>query len=378
MELIRWPLGFAFASNLGQIKPTALRYSFHPCALSTRNDHHASLPVRCPVMSAAPTNDAQASIVLSHFEAKELLKLRDNSPSKGTAMTLVHGEFSVDIGYNKRNLVRVLHDGINIPHFDETNEQDTGSSKPGEDWPVMVTWDELARMCKKNRAGAFEVFTDGERAPERITSLSDKTDRSASLLPVAPLLPPTLVLGGFTMHRMVGTNPAADTASKLACIPRHNLHGRVLDICTGLGYSALAAADSPNVDHVVTIELDPTVHDMIRRNPWSRRLASHEKVRMVLGEAQRVVENLQDDSFNVVLHDPPVIALAGHLYSLDFYQQLYRVCTINAALFHYIGDPSSKQSGKLFRGVKERLADAGFENIVVRPEAFGVAAVRKH
>lgn len=321
-------------------------------------------------------NAEQTATVLSHFEAYDLLKLRNKAPSESNTATFVHGEFSVDVGYSKRDFVRVLHNGINIPTADEKTEEAMKNSNTDVDWPVTVTWDELKNMCKKKRAGAFEVFLDGKRAAQRITALSDETGRTASLIPVAPLSPPTLILGGFTMHRVAGTDPAADTASKLACIPSHRLHGQVLDVCTGLGYSALAAADSPNVESVVTIELDPTTHEMVRRNPWSRRIVTHEKVDMVLGEAQRVILSLKDNSFDVIFHDPPVIALAGDLYGLDFYRQLFRVCSANAALFHYIGDPNSKHSGKLFRGVKSRLAEAGFENIVTRSEAFGVSASR--
>ena len=41
----------------------------------------------------------------------------------------------------------------------------------------------------------------------------------------------------------------------------------MLDTCTGLGYTALAAA--AHADHVTTVELDPAVHAIIQQNPWS-------------------------------------------------------------------------------------------------------------
>lgn len=369
-------LSFGLASNFRLTKQGSLIRRDHACVSPGRSNPYTPPLRRPPVLYACVANDEHTAIVLSHFEARGLLNLRNEAAPERNVATIVHGDFSVDVGYNNRRFVRVLHDGINIPMAGEAAEEATEESHTEANWPVMVTWGELEHMCKKKRAGAFEVFTDGKRAAQRITALSDETGRMASLLPVAPLTPPTLVLGGFTMHRVAGTNPAADTASKLACIPPHRLRGRVLDICTGLGYSALAAADSPDVQHVTTIELDPTAHEMIRRNPWSRRLIIHEKVDMLLGEAQRVIETMEDGSFNAVFHDPPVIALAGDLYGLDFYRQLYRVCSAGAALFHYIGNPSSKHSGKLFRGVKSRLTDAGFENIVTQAEAFGVSACK--
>jgi len=45
-------------------------------------------------------------------------------------------------------------------------------------------------------------------------------------------------------------------------------------------------------------------------------------------------------------------------------------------LFHYIGDPNSKASGNVTKGVMRRLQDAGFKRVVRRPEAFGVVAYK--
>lgn len=56
--------------------------------------------------------------------------------------------------------------------------------------------------------------------------------------------------------------------------------------------------------------------------------------------------------------------------------QLRRVLTPNGVLFHYIGDPSSKASGRLFKGVLERLREAGFEP-KTNAGAFGITARAK-
>ena len=45
----------------------------------------------------------------------------------------------------------------------------------------------------------------------------------------------------------------------------------MLDVCTGLGYTAIAAART--AEHVVTIELDPTVLEVARRNLEPRHVA---------------------------------------------------------------------------------------------------------
>ena len=65
--------------------------------------------------------------------------------------------------------------------------------------------------------------------------------------------------------------------------------------------------------------------------------------------------------FDAVIHDPPAQALSGDLYSAALYAQIRRVVRPNGALFHYVGDPKSKASGRLFKGIRERLASAGFE-----------------
>jgi len=56
------------------------------------------------------------------------------------------------------------------------------------------------------------------------------------------------------------------------------------------------------------------------------------------------------------------------------YQELHRVLRPGGALYHYIGDPASTASGRLFAGVKSRLAAAGFDAVRTAPAAFGVTA----
>jgi len=43
-------------------------------------------------------------------------------------------------------------------------------------------------------------------------------------------------------------------------------------------------------------------------------------------------------------------------------------------LYHYVGDPNSKASGRLFKGIVERLRDAGFQQAKVNKAAYGVVA----
>lgn len=302
---------------------------------------------------AAPTPIA---FVLSHFEASDLLALQ---PTARAQPTIIPGPFSVDLGATSLPHIAVQHDGI--------------STHPSE--PPVATWRELAKMSKKGRSGAYECYTDGETVPQKIAAISDITQRTASLYPCARNKPPTLLLGGFGMHRIKNSDPAADTRAKIQAVGEQRLRGHVLDVCTGLGYTAIAAAQHDAVSKVTTIELDPMVVAIQRRNPWSRSLFDHGKIERLVGDACDYLKQLEDDSFNVIIHDPPAQAMAGELYSGEFYKQLRRVCARNAVLFHYIGDPASRESGRLFRGVAKRLAEERFSAIKTNALAYGLTAI---
>ena len=77
-----------------------------------------------------------------------------------------------------------------------------------------------------------------------------------------------------------------------------------------------------------------------------------------------------------MIHDPPARALCkeGDLYGARFYGELRRVLKPGGTLFHYVGNPESKEGGRLFGGVRERLAQAGFASIATAKDAFGITA----
>jgi predicted methyltransferase len=127
---------------------------------------------------------------------------------------------------------------------------------------------------------------------------------------------------------------------------------------------------------VLTIELDSAATEIARANPWSREMFEDERIEWRIGDSFEVVPELPDASFEAVIHDPPQFSLAGELYSLEFYRQVHRMLAPGGKLFHYIGDPESKMSGNVTRGVLRRLEEAGFRGVKRRPQAFGVSAVR--
>ena len=206
--------------------------------------------------------------------------------------------------------------------------------------------------------------------PIPIKTFSSLTGRACSLYPTP--FAPTMLIGGFPMHRIKDTNPCRDTLAKIrAAAP---IRGRVLDTATGLGYTAIEAART--ADEVITIELDPAAQEIARQNPWSYTLFTHPKIHQIIGDSYEEIENFDNESFSLILHDPPVLSLAGELYSLAFYRKAYHVLKPGGRMFHYIGNPHSKSGAATTKGVVRRLKEAGFGRIVPKPEAFGVLALK--
>ena len=67
----------------------------------------------------------------------------------------------------------------------------------------------------------------------------------------------TVHLRGSILRDPMNTRlPAQDTEAKLRALGPA-LRGDMLDVCTGLGYTSIAAAREARVSSVTTIELDP-------------------------------------------------------------------------------------------------------------------------
>jgi predicted methyltransferase len=240
---------------------------------------------------------------------------------------------------------------------------DSGVAFPGGE---QVNWQQVEQIRKAD-VNCFLV-EGNEIRPIQI--FSEQTNRMCSLMPTKQT--PTMLIAGFTMHRIVDIDPMQDTRKKIATITP--VVGRVLDTATGLGYTAIAAAKT--AERVVTIELDPGAQEMARLNPWSRGLFENPKIQQLMGDAYEVVPTFGDEGFDRIIHDPPVFSLAGELYSGVFYRELYRILKRGGRLFHYIGNLDSKSSGTVVRGALKRLQEAGFTRVVRRQEAFGVVAYK--
>jgi len=230
-----------------------------------------------------------------------------------------------------------------------------------------LSWEEMTRIVANPEA----CWLVAENTVRRIHTFSEELQRAYSLL--ATESAPTVINAGFTMHRIKRSNPSLDTASKIrAAMP---VRGRVLDTTTGLGYTAIEAAKTAG--EVITIEIDQTVLDIARLNPWSQVLFTHPLITQLVGDSYQEIQAMDNTSFDLVMHDPPSFSLAGELYSGKFYRQVFRVLRGNGRLFHYIGNPESRYGQSVTRGVIRRLKDAGFTRVASKPEAFAVIASKQ-
>ncbi len=251
---------------------------------------------------------------------------------------------------------------------------------------------ELTQGCVR-RDGDAAVFPDGQRlaigqvdkiakdhsavyvieadAAEKLARFSDQTQKLYKLRPTQSW--PALEISGVLMHRISGTDPQKDVHNKIEALAP--LHGRVLDTCFGLGYTAIGAAAT--AASVTSVEVDPNVLALARLNPYSRRAFEDPKIKIVHDDAARLIEESDTAAFNTVIHDPPTLSVAGGLYADAFYHQLHRVLGRGGKLLHYTGAPGSKYRGvDLPRRVSQRLKTAGFRRVAVHPLTLSVLAWR--
>jgi predicted methyltransferase len=108
----------------------------------------------------------------------------------------------------------------------------------------------------------------------------------------------------------------------------------------------------------------------------SQALFENPKITQLIGNSLDEVKKLEGGRFSCIIHDPPTITLAGELYSGEFYREAYRVLKPNGRMYHYIGDLDSKSGVRTTRGVLRRLAECGFNQVIRKPQAFGVVAYK--
>lgn len=217
---------------------------------------------------------------------------------------------------------------------------------------LIFPFELFEQIAKKN--AVFELSK-----PPKIIAFYDK--KYYKLEPIRNSAP-TLEIDGIRMHRTKMISPLEDAEKKIM-LAGVKTNDEVLDICTGLGYTAISAFDVGA--KVVTIEIDPNVLEIAKYNPYSRIMFEtneKNKIEIIIDDASIVVQSMKEESFDVILHDPPRFSFAGELYAEGFYSQLYRILRKGGKLLHYVGSPGAKYRKKdLMKGVQDRLRNVGFQ-----------------
>jgi uncharacterized protein len=170
----------------------------------------------------------------------------------------------------------------------------------------------------------------------------------------------TIEIDGVRMHQTARKTPLQDAQDRVRAVGVC-AGSRMLDVCTGLGYSAIASAGKGA--KVTTLELDENVLELAKANKDSAALFSSPNITIRMGDAFDSIDDFADGSFDFIIHDPPRFSLAGELYSLAFYQKLFRVLRRGGRMFHYTGNPGKNSGKQMTKGFKQRLVGAGFVGI---------------
>ncbi|RLF12311.1 MAG: SAM-dependent methyltransferase [Thermoprotei archaeon] len=279
--------------------------------------------------------------ILTSEAAKSLLKAKEEG---GRSLSL-----TFNLGLSKA-LVELLDDGVVIE--DHT-----------------VSYEELKWALKDE--DAIYILEPPGRLRKAVLYTEGKLYK---LKKVAEDKAPTLEVNGVNMHRVEGVTPWDDAYMKVE-VTSIKKGMKILDICTGLGYTAIISLRK-GASEVWTIEKDVNVLRMAEANPWSKGL-ENQQIRTMLGDAAKAVVEFEDEAFDAIIHDPPTISQATGLYSVDFYRELYRVLKKGGALNHYTGLPGSRTRGMdIVQGVSRRLKMVGF-TVKVSKELMSVVAVKE-
>jgi hypothetical protein len=164
------------------------------------------------------------------------------------------------------------------------------------------------------------------------------------------------------MHKFAKLDPLEDAKRKINVLKPH---GRVLDTCMGLGYTAIYSAKLREVRQVTTIEKDPEVIKICRLNQASSNLFSDSKIKIIEGDASEIIAGFEKDFFDCIIHDPPTYVVAPELYSKNFYSELFRVLKFGGRLWHYAAMPgkASGKSSSLPNKIISGLESVGFVGI---------------
>jgi len=217
------------------------------------------------------------------------------------------------------------------------------------------------QVAKESLAKAFSRPEDcieiSEGMPRKVYLYSQETSKYYKLYQPFDDHAPTVVINNAAMHAIVRKDPWEDEEEKVSALPP--LHGRCLDTCCGLGYSAQLLARR-RFERVTTCEVDPNVLKIAAVNPWSRGLFEDPVIQIRRVDVRDFVRECEPAAFAAIFHDPPTVYQAGELYGEELYREFARVLSRSGALYHYVGAPGRRRGQDYAHGVMRRLRSAGF------------------
>jgi len=222
----------------------------------------------------------------------------------------------------------------------------------------MASKDKLVYLCKNK---GIEYFTDDKfiyAKKGKDTFRLAVFDNNYYKLRIYNGIP-VLEIDGLRMHLVKDFETPLDYSKEIASKLKITADDIVLDTCMGLGYTAIEASKAKKT---ITFEISDSVYLLATWNPWSDKLFS-KNIEIRRGDIAEEITELKDNSFSVIIHDPPRFSKAPNLYSLRFYQELFRIACPKARIFHYVGSVGQAKGRKISEEVEKRLKRAGFTEI---------------
>ena len=205
---------------------------------------------------------------------------------------------------------------------------------------------------------------------KKVAFFAEDTNLYYKLLPAEEW--PTFTISSTPMHRHVRITPKHDTELKINEIKP--VKGKVLDTCTGLGYTAIMA--SANAEKVYTFEKDKNVMFIAKYNPYSKELFENKKIELKNENVFDGIKNFKNEFFDRIIHDPPTFSRSPELYSDEFHKEMFRVLKKGGIIYHYCPLPG-KMSGRQFQHtIIRKLKEAGFIKVEYHEKSSGIRAVK--
>jgi len=264
-------------------------------------------------------------LFLTYREAKEIVRAWSQNQKE------IY--LNLDLNYTDRNFkVIITREEIIFPQLE-----------------VKVPYKRIKKIAKNEDEGLYIITKEGME--KVIFSDNGKVYR------LLGTIPPGLEINGIRMHSQ---DIAREIKWKLDHLKVRRKE-KVLDLCTGLGYTAIEAA--LRGAKVTTVEIDPNVIELAKLNPYSSPLFTMKNIQLVLADAKEYVKNQPEEFWDVIIHDPPRLSpTTGDLYSSELYKDLYRILKPFGRLYHYTGSPGSKYRKRdLPHTIAKRLAEVGFK-----------------